>query len=521
MKRFNVTGVCVPEKHYMVDISEKLAKIMEMIDYGDYFTINRARQYGKTTTLLMLSRTLPPDYLCISLSFEGIGETMFSNPSAFCQRFIMHISKSLEDVDKGYAEQWIDETVTDFDLLSFHIDKLCKDRSIVLIIDEVDKTSSNRVFLHFLGMLRSLYLANQAGRVNTFHSVILAGVYDIRNIKLKMINEGMYAPLESESNLYNSPWNIAADFKVDMSFSPKEIATMLVEYEKDHGTGMDIAAIADEIYAFSSGYPYLTTRICQCIDKELGGDWTVHGVSEAVKIMLDDKNTLFDDIYKNMENNKPLHDFMYDLLVVGNDNGFNFYNPIIDIGNTYGFLEKGKNNKTVVSNRIFEILMYDYFISKDAILGKRIKGVTRFDVVDSGRFDMELCLRKFAAHYAEIFNERDAEFIEREGRLLFLSYLKPLINGQGFYHIESELMDMRRMDIVVDFAHEQFIIELKLWRGEVEHERAYEQLAGYLRSKSHTEGYLLTFDFRKSDRYQPYAKWVDYDGLRIFDVVVN
>ena len=51
MKRFNTTGLCVPHKHYMVDISDKLAMIKELIDMECYFTINCARQYGKTTTL--------------------------------------------------------------------------------------------------------------------------------------------------------------------------------------------------------------------------------------------------------------------------------------------------------------------------------------------------------------------------------------------------------------------------------------------------------------------------------------
>ncbi|MCL2164517.1 MAG: AAA-like domain-containing protein [Oscillospiraceae bacterium] len=194
MRRFNVTGLCVPDKHYMVDISDKLAKIMEMIDNGDYFTINRARQYGKTTTLLMLARALPKEYTCISLSFEGVGDTMFENSASFCQFFLLHVSKTLEKTDKSFAALWKDETVTDFYLLGYHIDELCKDRKIVLMIDEVDKTSSNQVFLHFLGILRSKYLANQAGAANTFHSVILAGVYDIRNIKLKMITEGAYTP---------------------------------------------------------------------------------------------------------------------------------------------------------------------------------------------------------------------------------------------------------------------------------------------------------------------------------------
>jgi len=35
MRRFNVTGLCNPDKHYMVDITNKLVQIKEMIDYGD------------------------------------------------------------------------------------------------------------------------------------------------------------------------------------------------------------------------------------------------------------------------------------------------------------------------------------------------------------------------------------------------------------------------------------------------------------------------------------------------------
>ncbi|MDE7184568.1 MAG: hypothetical protein K2O40_08870 [Lachnospiraceae bacterium] len=47
MIKFNVTGVCVPKKHYMVDLSEKVDLIIrDYIEQGAYFTINRARQYG-------------------------------------------------------------------------------------------------------------------------------------------------------------------------------------------------------------------------------------------------------------------------------------------------------------------------------------------------------------------------------------------------------------------------------------------------------------------------------------------
>ena len=54
VKEFNTTGSCNPQRHYMVNIDDKLAKIEKLVDEGKYFTINRARQFGKTTTMKML-----------------------------------------------------------------------------------------------------------------------------------------------------------------------------------------------------------------------------------------------------------------------------------------------------------------------------------------------------------------------------------------------------------------------------------------------------------------------------------
>ena len=62
MREFNSTGLCVPERHYMVDISDRVAQMRAMVERGDYFCINRARQYGKTTTLVALERVLSGDF---------------------------------------------------------------------------------------------------------------------------------------------------------------------------------------------------------------------------------------------------------------------------------------------------------------------------------------------------------------------------------------------------------------------------------------------------------------------------
>ncbi|MDR0220281.1 MAG: AAA-like domain-containing protein, partial [Lachnospiraceae bacterium] len=518
MRRFNVTGICVPNESYMVDISGKIAQIRELVDTRRYFTINRARQYGKTTTLACLEKALKDDYCVASISFEGIDDDRFVSPESFCPVFLRRVSRALKfaGVAEEYADAWQNKDVVDFEALSGHITKMCQNEQVVLMIDEVDASCNNRLFLRFLGTLRNKFLERQKGKDYTFHSVILAGVHDVKNIKLKMIKEGSYTLSEGENKLYNSPWNIAVSFEVDMSFTPAEIATMLADYEKDHHTGMDINAIAAEIYEYTSGYPFLVSRICQCVDEKLKKDWTIVGIREAVSVILMEKNTLFDDIGKNLQNNQDLYDFLYNILIKGGEANFITENALIDFAAMYGFI-KNVDGKVAIANRIFEIRMSNFFISVESLANqdKQVVGVLQRDVVRNGVFDMELCLRKFAEHYAEIFNASDAPFFEKQGRLLFLMYLRPLINGQGFYHIESQFTDLRRMDLVVDFALDQFIIELKLWRGEARHEEAYAQLADYLASKNTETGYLLTFDFRKQAHKQTRAEWVDFAGKRI------
>ena len=112
---------------------------------------------------------------------------------------------------------------------------------VVLIIDEVDSASNNQVFLDFLAQLRNCYI--ERDEIPTFQSVILSGVYDIKNLKLKFV--------KGSEHKINSPWNIAADFLVDMSFSKQEIEEMLQEYEQDYKTGMDIRTLAESIYDYT------------------------------------------------------------------------------------------------------------------------------------------------------------------------------------------------------------------------------------------------------------------------------
>ena len=255
MKEFNTTGLCNPKKHYMVDISNKLDDIKKLVKKEKYFVINRPRQYGKTTTLLALENNLKDDYLVISISFEGTDINSFSTPKNFCNLFIELVSESLDYIDEKLGGLFLSfsKDINSLTNLSRAISKFIKEinKEVILIIDEVDKSSDNQIFLDFLGMLRNKYLDREKGRGVTFKSVILAGVYDIKNLKLKLRPD--------EERKYNSPWNIAVPFNVDMSLSEEGIEGMLKEYKNDKNLNFDTSKIAEFIYFYTSGYPFLAS----------------------------------------------------------------------------------------------------------------------------------------------------------------------------------------------------------------------------------------------------------------------
>lgn len=506
----------MPEEDYMVDILTKLKRIKAMVDQKNYFTINRGRQYGKTTTLVQLRKLLVDEYRVILLSFQGFDDENFKNSEKFCQEFLTSVSEYFEAT--GSAENWLNKEVKTFSDLSRHITKKCKGKKVVLMIDEVDQASNNRVFLNFLDILRTKFLRRKEGTDFTFHSVILVGVYDIKNIKLKMVQEGLH-PLSSGEKQQNSPWNIAADFEVDLSFSPSEIAGMLQDYEVDHHTGMDVSQMAKEIYFYTNGYPVLVSRICWYLDRKLK-QWNLDNVREAVRrLARETDNELFKSLSQNLENNESVRKLLYDVLILGVRRSFSVDNPSVGLAHRYSYIEE-VNDQVRVSNKILEMRMMNYFISKD----EEQSGVTlshgyMAEITRGGRLNMQLCLERFLVHWQEMDTEKERKFLENQCRMIFLTYLKPFLNGVGFVFIETALMDDKRMDLVVVDQRDRFVLELKTWKGQLYNEQGVTQLLGYMEKLTVERGYLLTFDFRKQpEKFE--SSWRQEGKRQIFEARV-
>lgn len=519
LKSFNINGVCYPEKHYMVDLRGRLAKMKSLVDNGDYFVVNRARQYGKTTTLRALKAYLQPEYIVIFMSFQKLSSAKFCSEHTFSRAFASEFIKRAKNETEsgrinGESLQKLERCreAADFDLTELFEELSCicqqATKRIVLMVDEVDQASDNQIFLDFLGQIREYYLERE--ETPTFYSVILAGVYDVKNLKLKIRPD--------EVHRYNSPWNISVPFDVDMSFCVADIVTMLEDYEKDHHTVMDKEEMANHLYGYTGGYPYLVSCLCKRLD-ERATAWNEENLRNIVRDLLKEQNTLFEDVIKNIRNNQEFANLMEQLLVNGANVVFERSNPTIDLGVMFGIL-KERDGRTVVSNVIFETLILNYFTSvraTDALLNSEY--VEKSQYIHEGKLDMECVVRRFAAFMKAEYRNEDAGFIEKEGRLLFLSFLRPIINGTGHYVVEAQTRKNKRMDIQVFYGNEEFVVELKIWRGLAYEQAGYEQLAGYLEGKDLKKGYLVSFC--RNIKKPKEDGWFRYKGFDICEVIVE
>ncbi len=518
MKKFNVTGACRQEIHYMADISDRLCQMKEMIDDGKYFVINRARQYGKTTTLSLLKKKLEEEYIVFFISFEGLGEEQLDGSSRFAKSFLQLLKETIDfgetillnEQGKQFLEESAERCDLDFLQLANIISMFCSmtEKPVVLLVDEVDQAGNYKSFLDFLGMLRSKFLKRDTRP--TFQSVILAGVYDITNLKLKIRNENEHQ--------YNSPWNIASAFTLSMNFDTEQIGTMLEAYDADHHIGMDTKEVAQCIFDYTSGYPYMVSRICMLMD-EADMTWSVDGVKGAVKVLLTESNTLFDDMRKKLNDYPELRSMLYDILFLGKEYPHHLYQNTMNMAEMFGYID-GQSGKVEISNRIFETWLYNLFVSDERMssLIYNAGATEKSQFVENGHLNMQRILERFVVHFTDMYGDKDEKFIEEVGRKYFLFYLKPIINGTGNYYVEAQTRDAKRTDVVVDYHGEQFVVEMKIWHGEEYNRRGEQQLIDYLNAYHLDKGYMLSFNFNKNKEVG--VKELQIDGKTIIEAIV-
>ena len=515
MRTFTTSGVCIPKRNYMVSRANTLDKIMAMMGQGKYLILSRPRQFGKTTLLAQLEQRLSPDFDVITISLQGLDrafESSFTFSTAICTKLVrlgryggLKIPRDiLLRVQKIAAQE---ENANLQGLIGLFTDWCFEaGKPVVLVFDEVDEAAGSMVFRKFLGILRDAYLERNQKGIPAFQSVILCGVSDVEHLR-----QGIHP--EGESTGTGSPWNIASNLLFPLDLPTDGIQQMLMEYEADHHTGMDTLAVAKAITRWTSGYPYLVSRICEILDSEMGesflGDvWTADVVDEAAVKITKEENSLFSSLIEKARDYPSLAQDLTDHMFRGK---YAEYNPDNDAQKSmllYGFV-RVVGTHLEIANEIFRIRLARFFDNAYREKNAKIMAElfdTKFNKYElpDGTLDVYHLLEDFIRVFTKVrrdthLTEEEAEkkFVEEDGRRMFMLYLSPIIGGSGTYTIEEQTLSKRRMDLVIHFRGKRYVIELKTWHGAFNPE-GEEQLIGYLDEYDLTVGYMLRFCFNKA-----------------------
>ena len=83
---------------------------------------------------------------------------------------------------------------------------------------------------------------------------------------------------------------------------------------------------------------------------------------------------------------------------------------------------------------------------------------------------------------------------------------------------EKIISDEKRLDLIITFFQHRYLLKLKVWYGDVAHQKGLLQLADYLDHQHLDTGYLLIFDHTRKDVER--AEWLKAGEKEVYAVWV-
>ena len=504
MRRFGTEGRLYPEDHYIVPRTEETADFINRVKQGKYIVLFAPRQTGKTTFFQLALDALiaeDPSYFPIPLNFE-IYEGC--TPSDFYEGFCEDIRREVETVFHGRGEV-LPTTVMQF-LESAQITSHLSVRrfftqfarllesyygikqNVVLLIDEFDAIPPDAV-MGFLRVLRHIYLS---GKTRCPHSV---GIVGVKNI------------IQLNYDRSISPFNIQDEFHLP-NFTLQQVHELLGQYTEEVRQAF-MPEVIESLHKQTAGQPVLVNRLAQILTAEMDipetETITMEHWTAAHRRLLHSRNTNISHLTTNIRKDARFEKVL--MRITAQDDGvpFNLHDEIIDRLATYGVISEGADGLCDIANPIYlyAILqafkptvngLEDEYFPEDDLIGFRAY------LTETGELAMERLLdnfRDFIARAGFRILQVPQTPQESVGRHLLLTYLDQFVQTIGGSLYLEVQTGRGRIDVLITYNRQKYIVETKIWRGMARYEAGKQQLAAYLTSEGTTEGYYVVFDHRE------------------------
>jgi hypothetical protein len=501
-KTFNIAGPCHPNEHYMLPAQERCQGVLQLVEQKQYFVIHAARQSGKTTLLLELTRQLNEtgDYYALYCSLEtaqGINEAEKGIPAIVkALQFKVEMHEQLAPYSFAELADYSNYTTILLRVLSQFCRQL--DKPLVIFFDEAD-CLTNGTLIAFLRQLRDGYVSRHD--IPFVHSIALVGMRNIRDYKSDIRDDrktlGSY-----------SPFNIVKTSKTLRNFTQEEITQLYAQHTQETAQVFSPQVI-QKVYENSQGQPWLVNAIaCEIIEQILEFDVSrtilpTH-VEQAVQTLILRRDTHIDSLMERLKEKRVQK--IVEPVLLGDSQRYDLldddYQYVLDLG-----LLREKDRHIVPSNPIYgEVIIRALSFRSQQELDEVFSFKPNY--LANGKLDMQQLLTDFQQFWrenSEIWINR-YQYQEAAPHLVMQAFLQRIVNSGG--QISREIASGRkRLDLCIHYQQNRYPIELKLRYGDKTYQEGQAQLMDYMDKLSCEEGWLIVFDRRKKVSWDKKIFW--------------
>lgn len=490
---FNTVGAINPQKHYFIPHRLNWDLLTDFIKKEYYFVLHAPRQSGKTTSIIEFVKHLNEEgtYKALYLSTEpahNSANDVKESIRAILEEFLDQITFFLptESAAIEYLHGVLKKRSTaKSGVLSF-LRFWAQESKIPLVIflDEFDGLVGDAL-ITLLKQFRTGY----TNRPEHFpQTLCLIGVRDLRDYKVKTKEQ-------KELGVLYSPFNIKAESLVLPDFSFENIKNLYGQHTAETGQVFTKEAIE---YAFTQtqGQPWLVNALayqaCFRDVQDRSQPITLGVLQKAKEELIKRCDTHMDALLDRLNEPRVLQ--IVDALISGGGENQEFSSDDLQYVQDLGLIAK---QGLSIANPIYqEIIPRALSYAKQRSIAQELSWYQKKD----GLLDVPKLLEAFTGFYrenSEVWLEKFA-YKEAGPHLLLLAFLQRIINGGGTIHREYAL-GRKRVDLLISWKTQRFVIELKVYRGKDTLFLGLEQTASYMDKTGATEGHLVIFD-RNSEK---------------------
>jgi hypothetical protein len=489
MKTFCIAGPIDPKRHYFIPKRLNWAYISILIDEMQYFVLHAPRQSGKTTAIQEFVGHLNNNkYAALYINIEpaqAARDAIEKALIAIVEELSVAIMNQLpeqKEISLQVKEMIRIHPVTLnllLNALRFIAQSLKK--PLILFIDEIDSLIGDSL----LSVLRQIR-AGFAQRPARFpQSVCLIGLRDVRDYRVWSKEAGVYVST-------SSPFNIKAISITLSNFSLEEVKNLYLQHTQDTGQQFTHDAI-EYAYYLTQGQPWLVNALAyQACFKETTDKTqpiTKEAIDSAKNRLIAQRDTHLDSLIDRLTEERVSK--LIDAIINGQTTQTSYTEDDIQYAIDLGLISATAENLQIANPIYKEII-------PAALAYKFQKSITN-KIQWYEESDGSLNMSKLLASFTQFFRENSEawlanfEYKESGPHILMMAFLQRILNGGGTIHREYAL-GKKRVDLLVTWKGQRYVIELKIKYGEDTLSKGLEQTTHYMSTSAATEGHLVIFD---------------------------